>query len=1063
MFGLFMKATLANGIVSISPSQADAGTTITVTITLNSNASPSLPPSQIQPSTVLIGTIEATSFNRSNETTITASFEIPAGTYSGTLAVKVSFEVPEGTLTYSLSNAFQIGSGSEAVTQTVGLFTNESSAYDGYTLFAPLKYSMVYLINMEGEKVHSWETSTNPALSVYLLENGHLVQTSNNSNSPFAGTGGAGGEINEYDWDGNLVWTYSYSGSTYCSHHDVEVLPNGNYLIIAWELKSNSEATEAGRDPSTITEGEIWPDHLIEVQPDYDNGSGGTIVWEWHVWDHLVQDYDDSKNNYGIVASHPELININYAVSREGTYSADWNHINSVEYIEEYDQILLSCHSFSEVWIIDHGTTTSEAASHSGGTYGKGGDLLYRWGNPQTYDAGTSEDQQLFLQHNASWIESGYPGSGNILIFNNGANRTGGENYSSVDEITPPVNNGVYSLTGNSYGPASDTWIFTATPQANFYSQNISGAQRLPNGNTLICDGNYGAFCEVTSNFDTVWFYISPVTNNGPLTQGDEIPEATNGTQNYVFRCTRYSTDYEAFSGKDLTPLGTIENASVADNSGDDDAGNTTKVDASSLKYPIVDTGQKTFFDDSEETSKPSSGDAFYGEDAHFNGYQMNYTMSSDGKTVYDNITRLTWTSSIDLNEDGIIDANDQLTWTAFNSYADQLNAQNYGGYNDWRAPTIKELYSLIYFEGTDPNVSSTSSEGLIPFIDTDYFEFNYGDIDAGDRIIDVQYWSTTEYVATTMQNLHTVFGVNFADGRIKGYGMLDSDESRFDKYAAFVRGNTDYGINDFSANDDGTITDKATGLMWSQDDNGEGIDWENALAWVQQKNSETYLGHDDWRLPNAKELQSIVDYTRSPETTNSPAIDPVFTTTSIINEAGEADYPFFWTGTTHKSFHDSGERAAYISFGRGIGSLDEGITAIDVHGAGCQRSDPKSGNEEDYPSLGNGPQGDSQRVFNYVRLVRNADLTTSADVKIIQQYKLKAYPNPVKDKLYISGVTEIQNPVQVRLIDISGKLLLTTEISEDCTIDVSNYTRGIYILNLLNDAVNYSTTIIKK
>ncbi len=1061
-----------NGIVGITPSQSNAGTTVSTIINLNSAATPPLPPSNVQPKEVRIGSIESYSFDRTDETTITANFDIPSGTYSGMYKVEVSFETPNGSLTYTLSNGFQIGTGGDGdnnggtTNKTMGLFINEASAYQGYTLFAPMGYNEVYLINMNGEKVHSWQTSTNPALSVYLLENGNLVQTSSNSSSPFKGTGGAGGEINEYDWDGNLVWTFQYSSSAYCSHHDVELLPNDNYLIIAWESKTESDAIQAGRNPSTISDGMLWPDHIIEVEPDYETGSGGTTVWEWHVWDHLIQDYDNSKENFGSVADHPELIDINYAKAKQGgTYSADWNHLNSIEYIEEYDQILLSSHSFSEIWIIDHSTTSNEAKTHSGGTYGKGGDLLYRWGNPQAYDSGTASNQMLFSQHNASWIEDSIPGNGNILIFNNGANRTGGSNYSSVDEILPPVDgSGNYTLSGSNYGPASTTWQFTSTPVTNFYSQNISGVQRLQNGNTLICDGNYGAFCEVTSTFDTVWYYISPVINSGPLTQGDEIPDASFGvgTQNSVFRCTRYSTNYPAFTGKDLTSQGTIEKGTVSDNNEDNHGENTTKTDPSTLKYPIVDTGQKTYFDDSQEVSKPSVGDAFYGQDANYNGHQMDYTLSSDGKTVYDNVTRLTWTSSIDLNNDGTIDASDQLTWTEFQSYANQLNAQNYGGFNDWRAPNIKELYSLIYFEGTDPNVSSTSGNDLIPFIDTEYFEFNYGDIDAGDRIIDVQYWSTTEYVSTTMVSMHTVFGVNFADGRIKGYGMLDNNEDRFDKYAAFVRGNTEYGINDFLDNNDGTISDNATGLMWSQNDNGVGVDWEDALAWVQQKNSENYLGYNDWRLPNAKELQSIVDYTRSPSTSNSPSINPVFSTTSIINEAGETDYPFFWTGTTHKKFNGSGSSGVYVSFGRGIGSLDEGVTAIDVHGAGCQRSDPKSGNESDYPLLGQGPQGDVQRVFNYVRLVRDFDIISSSEEPIRQPFNLKTYPNPVNDKLYIKGVYGRNEIVQISMFDISGRIMLNKTAQEDCFIDVSSFKPGIYILKISNSSINQSISIIK-
>jgi len=341
--------------------------------------------------------------------------------------------------------------------------------------------------------------------------------------------------------------------------------------------------------------------------------------------------------------------------------------------------------------------------------------------------------------------------------------------------------------------------------------------------------------------------------------------------------------------------------------------------------------------------------------------------------TVYDKVTGLTWTKSPDWNADSKINEEDKFTFSDFLKYIDKLNKENYGGYNDWRVPTIKELYSLIDFRGTDPVRFYENSDALIPFINTKYFDFGFGDIEAGRRIIDAQYWSGTEYVSTTMHNFPTTFGVNFADGRIKGYGRPEYGERKHMQYARFVRGNSSYGNNDFIDNNDGTIIDKATGLMWSKNDNGKGINWKDALAWVQKMNKKNYLGHNDWRLPNAKELQSIVDYTRSPSTSNSAAINPVFNITKIKNEAGQDDYPFFWTGTTHLRADGSASRAAYISFGRGIGSMDRGRTAIDVHGAGCQRSDPKSDPHNRMPELGHGPQGDAQRVYNYVRLVRNA------------------------------------------------------------------------------------------
>ena len=291
------------------------------------------------------------------------------------------------------------------------------------------------------------------------------------------------------------------------------------------------------------------------------------------------------------------------------------------------------------------------------------------------------------------------------------------------------------------------------------------------------------------------------------------------------------------------------------------------------------------------------------------------------------------------------------------------------GGYSDWRLPTIKELYSLIDFSGVDPSgYEGIDTSGLIPFIDTDYFDFAYGDTDTGERIIDSQYASSNLYVDESAGGL--LFGVNFADGRIKGYGLsfMGNDKTFF---VIYVRGNTEYGQNDFTDNSDGTITDKATGLMWSQDDSGTALNWEEALAWAQTKNSENYLGYSDWRLPNVKELQSIVDYTCSPGTSGSAAIDPLFNATAIVNEAGETDYPFYWSGTTHANWSAvAGGFGAYVAFGRAMGYMDDAW--VDVHGAGAQRSDPKSGNPADYPT-GNGPQGDAIRIYNHVRLVRDA------------------------------------------------------------------------------------------
>jgi len=434
-------------------------------------------------------------------------------------------------------------------TRTVGLILNDTTkALKGYTLFSPISSTTTYLIDINGNKIQSWNSSYRPGQAVMLLSNGDLLRTATpiGMNLPLNG-GGAGGIVEKYNWDGNLIWSFSHYNSEYRTHHDVEILPNGNILLIAWVKKTKDEAISVGRTNIPANVSEIWSEKIIEVKPSGTNI--GTIVWEWHAWDHIVQDVDATKLNFDTVSKRLELININSA----GTQT-DWLHINSIRYNSKLDQILLSIHNSSEIWIIDHSTTTQQAASHTGGKGGKGGDLLYRWGNPKTYNRGTTSDQKLYLQHDARWIDSGYVGSGNILIFNNGQGRPGG-NYSTIEEITPPITtDGKYTITSNSpFGPSIATWNYTASTPTQFYGQNISGATRLPNGNTLACVGPSGTFIEISYDKNIVWKYISPVTQSGIIYQGQ------SPTNNMVFKIYRYAPDYSAFTGRTLTSKGPIE------------------------------------------------------------------------------------------------------------------------------------------------------------------------------------------------------------------------------------------------------------------------------------------------------------------------------------------------------------------------------------------------------------------------------------------------------------------------------------------------------------------------
>jgi len=296
--------------------------------------------------------------------------------------------------------------------------------------------------------------------------------------------------------------------------------------------------------------------------------------------------------------------------------------------------------------------------------------------------------------------------------------------------------------------------------------------------------------------------------------------------------------------------------------------------------YPIVDTNQSKTYNNSREIAPPSEGQAFYGQDAQVDGNPPRYVDNGDG-TVTDLVTGLMWQRGY----------SGKITYAEAVASADDFEL---AGYADWRLPTIKELYSLIDFSGEDVNPQAGSAND--PFIDTATFDFEYGDTSAGERIIDSQ-WATSTLYTGTSDFGQLMFGVNFADGRIKGYPVgttMGPGGQEKTYFVRFVRGNTSYGENDFIDNRDGTITDLATGLMWSQADSGIGMDWEEALAYVVELNNANYLGYSDWHLPNAKELQSIVDYTRSPDATNSAAIDPLFDCTQITNEAGRTDWGFY-------------------------------------------------------------------------------------------------------------------------------------------------------------------------
>jgi hypothetical protein len=393
--------------------------------------------------------------------------------------------------------------------------------------------------------------------------------------------------------------------------------------------------------------------------------------------------------------------------------------------------------------------------------------------------------------------------------------------------------------------------------------------------------------------------------------------------------------------------------------------------------YPIVDTGQTTYYDDlGNVISAPASAsDSLYGQDAQHEGNPPSYSVIENGEVVQDHVTGLYWTQSVDWDGVPGVDVNDKLLRTEVDTQVQLLNSTAYGDRSDWRVPTVKELYSLIQFNGIQPRPLASSGAGGEFFLDGSVFDFSWGDTSAGDRIIDMQVWSSTDYSSTTMVNDSSFLSVNFADGRIKAYPLAIGATDK-EYYAMFVAGNPDYGINALRDNFDGTITDAATGLMWAQADSGLRMNWEDALAYAQTKNAEAYLGYDDWRLPNAKELQSLVDYSRSPDATGSPAIDSLFQLSAYDQTAEDfnalGDYAFHWSGTTFVALDGSdspdASAAVYVSFFETLGYLAGDIR--DVHGAGSQRTDPKA---EGALASGDfhGPQGDYISIDNYVLLTR--------------------------------------------------------------------------------------------
>lgn len=446
-------------------------------------------------------------------------------------------------------------------------------------------------------------------------------------------------------------------------------------------------------------------------------------------------------------------------------------------------------------------------------------------------------------------------------------------------------------------------------------------------------------------------------------------------------------------------------------------------------KYPIVHTGVSDFYDENSIISRPEMSESIYGQDAGRVQNTPSYTDHKNG-TVTDHVTELMWQQTM----------GEKMTYS---EAVEAANSSLLGGHSDWRIPTIKELYSLIQFNGR-----VFGEKAMASFIDTDYFDQPLGNTSAGEREIDAQTWTSTHYTGLTMRADTTVFGVNFVDGRIKGYPKYHPRTGAANlMYFRLVRGNTGYGKNKFVDNGNGTVTDSATHLMWQQADDGEARNWLHSINYCEDLE---LGGHDDWHLPNAKELQSLVDYERSPSATNSAAIDPVFSISTIDDPEGEAGhYPYFWSTSPHLDGPNPYTTAVYVAFGEALGQMNGNL--LDVHGAGAQRSDPKKGNPVDYPTY-YGPQGDVQMVYNHSRCVRNMDEVTANNTVVQDKFKIKVYPNPSQNSVTIS-IPSLEKPVQLSIYGTNNQIYQQLMLTQHETlIHTDELLSGMYLFVLKSD-----------
>ncbi len=462
---------------------------------------------------------------------------------------------------------------SNAQPPTVGMLYHDANVSEGYTLFSPLRNNEVFLINTCGEKVNQWTFTEVPGASCYLLNNGNLLRAGRDN-------------LQIRDWNNNVVWSYPTTANGILQHHDIHPLPNGNVLCIVTDNYTLAEMTTAGRNPA-ITSATFKLEKIIEIQPIGTNSAA--IVWEWKFKDHLIQDFDATKSNYGVVVNHPELLDINYT---NGSLT-DYLHCNGIDYNANLDQIVISARHLNEIFIIDHSTTTAQAASHSGGNSNKGGDFLWRWGNPQVYRQGTEANRKLFLQHNPTWVENGYLDAGKISVFSNGEANSA-QTVSSVLLINPEISNNAYTMANAMFNPPTYDWFWSGSILGVVVLQDRqSGTHSLPNGNIIISEALLGRVSEITKTGTLLWsyknptgIYANPTTTYYP--QFSTVPANVNG----IFKADKYPPNFPGFVGHSMAPTGTIENTnslSIACNSlGNNEYDNQNLVILDPIKNNII-------------------------------------------------------------------------------------------------------------------------------------------------------------------------------------------------------------------------------------------------------------------------------------------------------------------------------------------------------------------------------------------------------------------------------------------------------------------------------------------